>query len=92
MNLDQSTRFATTIPPINKDSLGVWLADNRWGNFMGSERWREALIMDLGRGNLLFRQLREILHHLRQARRLGWRGARLGRLGVNSPRDPLRRA
>lgn len=57
LNLDQSTRFATTIPPINKDSLGVWLADNRWGNFMGSERWREALIMDLGRGNLLFPQL-----------------------------------
>jgi hypothetical protein len=57
LNLDQSTRFATTIPPINKDSLGVWLADNRWGNFMGCERWREALIMDLGRGNLLFPQL-----------------------------------
>ncbi|PYU98391.1 MAG: hypothetical protein DMG26_18805, partial [Acidobacteria bacterium] len=37
--------------------MGVWLADNRWGNFMGSERWREALIMDLGRGNLLFPQL-----------------------------------
>lgn len=57
LNLDQSTRFAITVPPINKDSLGVWLADNRWGNFMGSERWREALIMDLGRGNLLFPQL-----------------------------------
>ena len=57
LNLDQSTRFASTIPPINKDSLGVWLADNRWGNFMGSERWREGLIMDLGRGNLLFPQL-----------------------------------
>ena len=57
LNLDQSTRFATTIPPVNKDSLGVWLADNRWGNFMGSERWREGLIMDLGRGNLLFPQL-----------------------------------
>jgi hypothetical protein len=57
LNLDQSTRFATTIPPVNKDSLGVWLADNRWGNFMGSERWREALIMDLGRGSLLFPQL-----------------------------------
>jgi hypothetical protein len=57
LNLDQSTRFATMVPPINKDSLGVWLADNRWGNFMGSERWREALIMDLGRGSLLFPQL-----------------------------------
>lgn len=57
LNLDQGTAFAKTIPPINKDSLGVWLADNRWGNFMGNERWKEALIMDLGRGNLLFPQL-----------------------------------
>jgi hypothetical protein len=57
LNLDQSTQFARTIPPINKDSLGVWLADIRWGNFMGNERWREAMIMDLGRGNLLFPQI-----------------------------------
>ena len=57
LNLDQSTQFAKTIPPINKDSLGVWLSDIRWGNFMGNERWREALIMDLGRGNLLFPQI-----------------------------------
>jgi hypothetical protein len=56
LNLDQSTQFAKTIPPINKDSLGVWLADTRWGNFMGNERWKEALVMDLGRGNLLFPQ------------------------------------
>jgi hypothetical protein len=57
LNLDQSTQFATTVPPINKDSLGIWLSDIRWGNFMRNERWREALIMDLGRGNLLFPQL-----------------------------------
>jgi len=57
LNLDQSTQFAKTIPPINKDSLGVWLADTRWGNFMGNERWKEALVMDLGRGNLLFPQI-----------------------------------
>jgi hypothetical protein len=57
LNLDQSTQFAKTIPPINKDSLGVWLSDIRWGNFMGNERWKEALIMDLGRGNLLFPQI-----------------------------------
>lgn len=57
LNLDQSTQFATTLPPLNKDSLGIWLSDIRWGNFMGNERWREALIMDLGRGNLLFPQI-----------------------------------
>lgn len=57
LNLDQSTRFTNTVPPINKDSLGVWISDIRWGNFMGNERWREGLVMDLGRGNLLFPQI-----------------------------------
>ncbi len=57
LNLDQGTWFVKTVPPINKDSLGVWLADTRWGNFMGNRRWKEALVMDLGRGNLLFPQL-----------------------------------
>jgi hypothetical protein len=54
---DQNAQFASTIPPVVKDSLGVWLADSRWGNFMGKERWREALVMDLGRGSLLFPNL-----------------------------------
>ena len=57
LNLDQGTQFAKTIPAINKDSLGVWIADIRWGNFMGIERWKEALVMDLGRGSLIFPQL-----------------------------------
>jgi hypothetical protein len=55
--LDQSTRFATQIPPLLKDSLGVWLSQIRWANFMGKRRWREALVMDLGRGNLMFPQI-----------------------------------
>ncbi len=54
---DQNAVHARTIPPIAKDSLGVWLADIRWGNYLGRERWREALVMDLGRGNLLFPNL-----------------------------------
>ncbi len=54
---DQNARNAKTIPPMNKDSLGVWIADTRWGNFLGRERWREALVMDLGRGNLLWPNL-----------------------------------
>jgi len=54
---DQNACNAKTIPPIAKDSLGVWLSDTRWGNYMGRERWREALVMDLGRGNLLFPNL-----------------------------------
>ena len=61
---DQNAQFATTIPPVVKDSLGVWLSDSRWGNFMGKERWREGLVMDLGRGSLLFPNLWGDLYQL----------------------------
>ena len=61
---DQKAQYARTIPPLVKDSLGVWLADTRWGNFMGKERWREALVMDLGRGSLLFPNLWGNVYHL----------------------------
>jgi len=61
---DQNAQFASTIPPVVKDSLGVWLADSRWGNFMGKERWRPALVMDLGRGSLLFPNLWGDLYQL----------------------------
>ncbi len=57
LSLDQNTQFAKLIPPMNKDSLGIWLSQIRWGNFMGRQRWREALVMDLGRGSLVFPQL-----------------------------------
>jgi hypothetical protein len=61
---DQNAQFAKNIPPIVKDSLGVWLADNRWGNFMGKERWREALVMDLGRGDMFFPNIWGNAYHL----------------------------
>jgi hypothetical protein len=57
LSLDQNTQFAKTIPGPLKDSLGVWLSQIRWGNYMGRERWREAVVMDLGRGSLLWPQL-----------------------------------
>lgn len=60
---DQNAHYARTLPPMVKDSLGVWLADTRWGNFMGKERWKEALVMDLGRGNLLFPNLWGNIYH-----------------------------
>jgi len=62
--LDQNTQCARTIPPIVKDSLGLWLSDTRWGNFMAKERWREAIVMDLGRGSLLFPNIWGNLFHL----------------------------
>src|ERR1019366_2957870 len=60
----QNARHAQNIPPRLKDSLGVWLSDTRWGNFMGAERWRETLVMDLGRGSRLFPNLWGNLRHL----------------------------
>lgn len=57
LSLDQNTQFAKAIPGPLKDSLGVWLSQIRWGNYMGRERWREAVVMDLGRGSLLWPQL-----------------------------------
>lgn len=61
---DQNAYHATTIPPRLKDSLGVWLSDSRWGNFMGTERWRESVVMDLGRGSRLFPNLWSNLYRL----------------------------
>jgi hypothetical protein len=61
---DYTAQYAKTVPPFIKDSLGIWLADNRWGNFMARERWREALVMDLGRGSLLFPNLWGDLYYL----------------------------
>jgi hypothetical protein len=55
--LDQATQYARWVPPRNHDSLGVWLANNWWGNQMGTVRWQESLVMDLARGNLLFPQV-----------------------------------
>jgi hypothetical protein len=55
--LDQGAQYARWVPPKNHDSLGVWLANNWWGNQMETERWQEGLLMDLARGNLLFPQI-----------------------------------
>jgi hypothetical protein len=55
--LDQGTQFAEFIPPMCRDSLGLWITETRWGNSMRKERWQEAAVMDLGRGSLLFPQI-----------------------------------
>jgi hypothetical protein len=55
--LDQATRFASLLPHTHTDSLGVWISDSRWANAMRTERWREAAVMDFGRGSMLFPQL-----------------------------------
>ncbi len=55
--LDQGAQFNDLIPPMNKDSLGIWITDTWWGNAMEKVRWRDAVVMDLARGNLLFPQI-----------------------------------
>ncbi len=51
--LDQAQEHARDIPPLGKDSLGVWLSDWGWNSSVGKERWPEGVIMDMARGSLL---------------------------------------
>ena len=55
--VDQGAHLAKLVPPSNRDSLGVWITNTSWGSYVKADRWLEALVMDLGRGNLLFPQL-----------------------------------
>jgi hypothetical protein len=72
--LDQNAQFARTIPAALKDSLGVWMSNTRWGNFMGAERWRESMVLDLGRGTRIFPNIWGNLYELTDddAEFLGW--------------------
>jgi hypothetical protein len=51
--LDQGQRFASNIPALGKDSLGVWLSGWGWNSQIGKERWQEGFVMDICRGSLL---------------------------------------
>jgi hypothetical protein len=55
--VDQASHFARLVPPSTRDSLGVWLTNTSWGSYSKAERWLEAMVMDLGRGSLLFPQI-----------------------------------
>jgi hypothetical protein len=57
LTFDQGNQFAEFVPPINKDSLGIFITDTWVANSMRKERWREATVMDLGRGSPLFPQI-----------------------------------
>ena len=54
VTLDQGTAFMSDLPKLGKDSLGVWFSRWPWNSSIGKERWQEAAVMDLCRGNLLF--------------------------------------
>jgi hypothetical protein len=51
--LDQAQWHAKDIPPLGKDSLGVWLSSWGWNSSVGKWRWQEGFVMDLCRGSLL---------------------------------------
>lgn len=51
--LDQAQWWCKDVPPLGKDSLGVWLSDWGWNSSVGRERWQEAFVMDMCRGSLL---------------------------------------
>ncbi len=51
--LDQAQRYCVDVPLAGKDSLGVWLSAWKWNSSIGTERWAEAMVMDLCRGSLL---------------------------------------
>lgn len=54
LSFDQATHYAWDMLPLpSQDSLGVWLSETRWGNYMGSEGWRDAWIMEIPRGSML---------------------------------------
>jgi hypothetical protein len=52
--LDQAQWKANeNVPPLGKDSLGVWLSDWPWNSQVGKESWQGGFVMDLCRGSLL---------------------------------------
>lgn len=53
VRLDQGQWWRNDVPPLGKDTLGVWLSDWGWNSHMGKDRWQEAFVMDLCRGSML---------------------------------------
>ncbi len=53
LGLDQVQRYCRDVPPLGKDSLGVWLSDWWWNSSIGKERWQAAFVMDICRGSML---------------------------------------
>jgi hypothetical protein len=50
---DQAIAHAPLIPLALQDSLGVWIGNVPWANFMGRDDWRSAFLLDLARGSTL---------------------------------------
>lgn len=54
VSLDQGADYAWDRVPLRcQDSLGVWISDTRWGNWMKTAGWQDAWVMDIARGSML---------------------------------------
>ncbi|HWE64173.1 MAG TPA: hypothetical protein VHB98_20880 [Chloroflexota bacterium] len=54
VSLDQGADYVWDHVPLpSQDSLGVWISDTRWGNWMKTEGWQDAWVMDIARGSML---------------------------------------
>ncbi len=53
ISLDQAQEYCRDVPPLGKDSLGIWLSEWHWNSNIGSQRWAQGMVMDLCRGSLL---------------------------------------
>lgn len=53
LNIDQAIRTVPHIPLSLQDSLGVWIGDVAWCNYLGKEGWLDALVLDEARGSTM---------------------------------------
>ncbi len=51
LNIDQAISTVPHIPLALQDSLGVWIGDVAWCNYMGRAGWRDAFVLDEARGS-----------------------------------------
>ena len=55
LSYDQAVEHAWDLVPLAcGDSLGVWISEWRWANYIKREGWQDAWIMEIARGSLLY--------------------------------------
>lgn len=53
LNIDQAISTVPHIPLALQDSLGVWIGEVAWCNYMGRAGWRDAFVLDEARGSTI---------------------------------------
>lgn len=55
LSYDQAVEHAWDLVPLAcGDSLGVWISEWRWANYIKREGWQDAWVMEIARGSLLY--------------------------------------